>query len=123
MELLDRHRRRLKRRGEGLIDLGDAHRHKARIEAKKLRYALDFLSSLYPGHREQRRLARFRDRLAVLQDNLGELNDLAMAPTALAALGIEMPPATDGKHTRKHLLRRADAAYHGLMRARRFWHD
>lgn len=55
----------------------DEERHEWRIEIKKLRYACEFFSSLFDdgSNREVRR--RVSRRLSSLQDNLGELNDIA----------------------------------------------
>ena len=120
-EILDRHRRRLKRRGRGLADLDDEHRHQARIEAKKLRYASEFFASLYPGRKAERRYEAFLAALEDLQDQLGELNDLVTAPLVFAKLGIDAPPPPTGKHGRAKLLERAEESYEALMDAKQFW--
>ncbi|MDR5754805.1 MULTISPECIES: CHAD domain-containing protein [unclassified Caballeronia] len=66
----------------------DAHaRHRVRIHAKRLRYALEFLRSLATG-RTRKIVAR---RLSRLQSVLGEANDAAVAADRLAAL----PSAND----------------------------
>ena len=52
-----------------------ADRHRARIAAKKLRYACEFFQSL-PASKPAR---KFANRLGRLQDALGQLNDLANA--------------------------------------------
>ena len=49
--------------------------HRLRIAIKRLRYALEFFAPLCTG----RKLQRLLRRLAVLQDELGQLNDLANA--------------------------------------------
>ena len=49
--------------------------HRVRIAIKRLRYALEFFSPLCPG----RPLQRLLRKLGVLQDELGQLNDLANA--------------------------------------------
>lgn len=53
--------------------------HRLRIGIKRLRYALEFFSSLAAGKRLQRLLLK----LSLLQDELGQLNDLANAGTLL----------------------------------------
>lgn len=71
--VLSRRHRKLLRAGEGLATASAAERHRARIAAKKLRYACDFFGSLFPGKKVKRYVAT----LANLQDVLGILNDMA----------------------------------------------
>lgn len=52
----------------------DAELHRLRIECKKLRYLLEFFSSLFPA----REIRLIVERLKSLQDNLGEFNDLSV---------------------------------------------
>src|SRR3546814_20637694 len=78
--LLDSSLKRLKRRGKGLAGLSDEKRHRARIEAKKLRYATEFFASLYSGKKARRRHQPFLKRLEKLQAYLGEPNDLVTGP-------------------------------------------
>ena len=62
-------------------DLFDAvERHQVRIEAKKLRYALDFLASLWPPER----LSELTEALVQAQDLLGQMNDRVSAQRLLA---------------------------------------
>ena len=56
-------------------------RHQVRIEAKKLRYALDFLASLWPPER----LSALTEALIEAQDLLGQMNDRISAQRLLAA--------------------------------------
>ncbi|MEG3151200.1 CHAD domain-containing protein [Sphingomonas sp. ZT3P38] len=118
-DLLDRQRARVKRLGKGLAGLGPRHRHAVRIEVKKLRYAAEFFAALYPAGKPARRHARFIATIETLQDLLGELNDIAVAPDLLAQLGIDAVLPKAGK--RKHLLDAAEQAYDALIHARRFW--
>lgn len=120
-DLLDRQRRRLARRGRNLADLGDRRRHRARIAAKTLRYAVEFFASLYDSPRQSRRRERFVGALEALQDDLGELNDLVVGPQILARLGIDATLPDTGKRRRARLARHAEAAYDTLIHARRFW--
>ncbi|HPN33527.1 MAG TPA: CHAD domain-containing protein [bacterium] len=53
--------------------------HRMRIEAKKLRYLLEFFSSLFP----QPAMAPLLEQLRRVQDHLGHLNDLAVQQTKL----------------------------------------
>lgn len=68
-----------------LNDLSPEERHQCRIDIKKLRYAVDFFSSLFPAKRTQRLAAL----LASMQDKLGALNDLATASDKIGKLVIE----------------------------------
>ena len=73
--LLQQRHDQLHRRGRHLVRQPDAKRHRARVTAKKLRYALEFFASLYP-----RKAAKsYLNALASLQDALGTLNDEATA--------------------------------------------
>jgi CHAD domain-containing protein len=54
------------------VDSPDALYHKLRIQCKKLRYLLEFFSSLFP----QDKITLLIDQLKKLQDNLGLFNDL-----------------------------------------------
>lgn len=54
-------------------------RHELRKELKKLRYAVEFLSSLYPG----KRIRPFLKRLKSLQNIFGEANDAEMLQSLL----------------------------------------
>jgi CHAD domain-containing protein len=56
--------------------------HRVRIRAKRLRYALDFFAAALP----RRAAADYTQRLAALQDELGALNDVAVAAARLQAL-------------------------------------
>jgi inorganic triphosphatase YgiF len=63
----------VKKRGKHLQELDAAARHRLRIAAKKLRYALEFFTALYP----RRRLRPYVESLAAMQDVLGGMNDAA----------------------------------------------
>ena len=73
-----RHRRLLN--GIRAADLFDAvQRHRVRIEAKKLRYALDFLGSLWPPES----LGALTEALVQAQELLGDMNDRVSAQNLL----------------------------------------
>jgi CHAD domain-containing protein len=90
-----------------------------RIDAKKLRYAAEFLAALYPP----KRVRRYVDALEELQDILGALNDAAVAERLLqeaAAAGSDpVAPRVEG------LVRGwiAATAGHELARYRRAWRE
>jgi inorganic triphosphatase YgiF len=118
---LDRLRKRIRRHGDGLADLDDAHRHQVRRDAKKLRYAAEFFVSLYPGRKPRRRLDHLLDRLEMLQDKLGQLNDIAAGPELLARHGLDIAMPSPGKRERKPMLADAQDSFEELMDVKRFW--
>jgi inorganic triphosphatase YgiF len=73
--LLARRRRKARKLGKGLAGRSVPERHELRIACKKLRYACEFFQSIY----ETKTSARYIGRLASLQDDLGHLNDIAVA--------------------------------------------
>ncbi|MCJ0762226.1 CYTH and CHAD domain-containing protein [Variovorax terrae] len=81
--LLGASHERVWRAARGLTRLTAAQRHRLRIDVKRLRYGLDLWSSLWP----EAATRPYRQALAGLQDELGALNDAAVAGQTLAALG------------------------------------
>ena len=85
LQFADRRLRRLQRRVLQLAASarGDhpASLHALRIATKRLRYGVEFFASLLPRRRVQASLAL----LAALQEDLGQLNDLASAGAVLMA--------------------------------------
>jgi len=77
--ILDKRDRTVIKRLKHLAKLDPQTRHMARIEVKKLRYAVEFFASLFPA-RKSRRLT---EALAELQDGLGLLNDIAVSRATL----------------------------------------
>jgi inorganic triphosphatase YgiF len=113
-DILETRRKKLKRRGRKLLDLPDAERHELRKQAKKLRYATEFFATLFPDHRH------FLAKLQTLQDELGELNDLATFPELLARHGIHDETLAEGGN-RADLLDRTHRAYLDFAEQKRFW--
>jgi triphosphatase len=66
----------------GLAGKSVARRHRVRIEAKRLRYAVDGLASILDPSAARRLSARLAD----LQDVLGRANDAATGERLLASL-------------------------------------
>jgi len=58
----------------------DHELHSLRIQCKKLRYCLEFFATLY----EQRQMKQFIQQLKLLQNNLGDFNDLSVQQEMLA---------------------------------------
>lgn len=118
---LARARARLVESARFFAALTPERRHRVRILAKRLRYALDMFAVALPA----RPTADFVERLAQLQDQLGELNDATVARAALVALGA--PPALQSAAGTRlaareaALLHRAEAALHALFQSSPPW--
>jgi len=90
--LVDRLRkwhRRISRDGLKFKQLDIESQHELRKRAKRLRYGLQFAESLLPAAR----LKAYRKRLAVVQDILGDMNDLAVAKERFESLRETQPGA------------------------------
>lgn len=81
-QILRQDQRRLLKRGHDLQKASPQTRHRARIAAKKSRYATEFFASLYPAGK----VRSYVGVLSGLQDELGWLNDLAVADRLLQQL-------------------------------------
>jgi len=88
--ILEKRHKKLKKRGKNLLRLSPEERHAVRIAAKKLRYAAEFFSSLYP----RKRTRRYIQALAHLQDILGVMNDAATTRRLLQDLEADAQDAT-----------------------------
>jgi inorganic triphosphatase YgiF len=73
--MLEERHRRLRKRAKHVHRVGADERHKARVAAKKLRYAAEFFAPLFPGKRAD----AYVTALSKLQSALGRLNDIAVA--------------------------------------------
>ena len=81
--------------GEGRAitdDSPDEMLHELRIECKKLRYLMEFFSSLY----DSSTLSALIKRLKLLQDNLGTFNDRCMQFEDMAAHLAALKPEDEG---------------------------
>ena len=72
----------MRRRGRKLDDLDAPGRHELRIAIKKLRYSVEFFTSLFDPEASR----ALRTRLARLQDILGTMNDAATLQRLLSDL-------------------------------------
>jgi triphosphatase len=86
-EQLTRRWRKIRKKGRTLAELDARDRHKLRIQAKKLRYAVEFFASLFTTKRAVERRTQFLAVLERLQDGLGDLNDIAVHEKRIAAMG------------------------------------
>ncbi|MGC2079805.1 MAG: CHAD domain-containing protein, partial [Xanthobacteraceae bacterium] len=86
-EQLTRRWRKVRKIDSALARLNTHSRHKLRIQAKKLRYATEFFSSLFTSKRAVKRRKQFLAALERLQDGLGDLNDISVHKKRIAAMG------------------------------------
>jgi inorganic triphosphatase YgiF len=103
------------------IALSPERRHRVRILAKRLRYALDLFAVALPAQPT----AAYVERLSHLQDLLGELNDAAVARETLRDLGAgpDLQGAIGLRLAAREsmLLHEAEAALHALFDAAPPW--
>lgn len=89
---LEKRHRALRRGGRNFAELGAEARHEVRKTLKKLRYGVDFFGSLY----DPERVRPFARSLAAFQDELGHLNDVAVAATLVGQLVAGAKPDSPG---------------------------
>ena len=105
---LDRNWSKCLSHGLNLVSLTAPERHELRKALKTFRYLCEYFSGLWPGDQAQAFLAALRN----LQEDLGSLNDLAMA----RARGLSVGDASEGP-----TLHRAAAAWARLAACGRWW--
>ena len=123
-ETLHKQLRRVSKRGRSLATQADEERHEVRKTAKRLRYGMEFLGSLFPGKKRARRYGKFMRSLEKLQDQLGALNDMATAPMVLDRLGLRDDPGAKSllAHRKKSkIIDAAAEAYDDLLDRKTFW--
>lgn len=101
--------------GARLSSLSDDARHVLRIDAKKMRYALEFLGGLNPAAEDAQR--KFIKAAEGVQDVLGHLNDLA---TRRAILSANVP---DSEKDVARCLRAARRYLRQMAAIGPFWRD
>ena len=82
-DALGRHHKRVHKAGRGLAHLTVPALHELRKDCKRLRYTAEFFAPLFPG----KTTSRYLKRLALLQEELGLLNDTAAIAGLTAQLG------------------------------------
>ena len=135
-EQLRRQWKKILKSGKHLDRLDPQHRHKLRIQAKKLRYAAEFFAPAFPRKRATRRRKDFVASLQQLQDALGELNDIAVNEKLLEQLGEDAGAKRHGGRISKAfvgrlsgreeariapVLKAAERAYAAFTKAKPFW--
>jgi inorganic triphosphatase YgiF len=128
--ILERQHRRVRKRGRRFAELDAAGRHRLRLAVKKLRYALEFFAGLFAG----KRVDAYLERLADLQEVLGQQNDIAVSRLlaerlATSATGPALPEVAFGagmlvgwqSHRAVDLEARVGALWEEFREARPFW--
>ena len=82
LRVVTKRHKRLLRDARRLSALTPAERHALRLDAKRLRYALEGVAPLF----KRRRVGAWLDALSEVQDDLGRANDAAVAARLLAEL-------------------------------------
>ena len=88
---LRRAHKRMKKRGRALSPADPESLHRARIAARKARYATEFFASLYRG----KQVRPYLKALMALQDQLGKANDAVVAGRLLAHAANLRPDLAD----------------------------
>jgi triphosphatase len=136
-EQLRRRWKKILKSGKCLDTLDPQHRHRLRIQAKKLRYAAEFFAPAFPRKKSMRRRKDFVASLQQLQDALGELNDIAVNEKLLEQLdGEDAGAKQHGGRIRKAfvarlsgreeartgpVLKEAERAYAAFAKSKPFW--
>lgn len=81
-KVLRRAHKRMKKRGRALSAAAPETLHRARIAAKKARYATEFFASLYRG----KQVRPYVKALGALQDELGKVNDATVGDRLLGQM-------------------------------------
>jgi triphosphatase len=124
-QALQRAFKQLRSAGDDLANLPPAALHDVRKQAKKLRYATEFFTPLFPP----KAVRRFVDRLVDLQEALGSVNDAAVAATLMGHLAGGADRAFAAGAVQGYLaastrpaLKAAFKAWQKLCRSETFWH-
>ncbi|MDP3489711.1 MAG: CHAD domain-containing protein [Phenylobacterium sp.] len=106
-------RRKLAKRGRGLMELSDGERHQVRIQAKKLRYAAEAFRPLLKDKAARRLIKKTKG----LQSALGALNDGATAEALLTSLALEGPALYAAGHLAGEIASHRDGRLRAAARA------
>ena len=109
LRVVAKRHKRLAADAERLSALTPSERHALRLDAKRLRYALEGLAPLF----RRKRVDAHLEALSDIQDDLGRANDAAVATRLLAELD---PPAAFAQFARGWFAALAQASAAGLER-------
>ena len=77
-EQLARRRKKIVKKSKALDRLDAEQRHKLRIAVKKFRYSTEFMASVFPNRKSEKRRLALLESMKRIQDCLGALNDIAV---------------------------------------------
>ena len=120
---LTRRLKKIRKQGKKLDELTPAKRHKLRIRAKELRYAMEFLADVFPGKKQTTRRKAAVSSLKSLQDALGALNDIVAYERLVAQVAPSRRRVILGTQLARsgELERSAERAYSRLIKTKPFW--
>jgi inorganic triphosphatase YgiF len=131
--------RKVRKRGKRLREFDHEGRHRLRVQAKKLRYAAEFLAGLATGKKARKRAKTLIAALKEMQDKLGGLNDIAVRKSLSAEIAGKVGPGAARKQSGRerifvagliaghqeahvsHLLDEAAKAFAQLRKVKPFW--
>ena len=99
---LARRRKKIRKGGKKLRRLDAEKRHKLRIRAKKLRYAMEFFAEAFPAKKSAKRRKQALAALKDFQDALGALNDVATREKLASAVALSPGASSGKKNARQH---------------------
>lgn len=112
---LDRQWKKVRAGGLSLASLDEEQQHRFRIEVKKMRYAVEFLGSLF----DKTDVRKFTKSLEAMQECLGDLNDLVTARALVAAHALDFEPGDRSAEPEE--LAKTLKSFARLNRIGRFW--
>ena len=122
---LDRHAKAIRKLVCDWKKLNETQRHTLRKQIKKMRYAVEFFSSLYNANK----VGKFLASQQLMQKTLGILNDATVTRLILQDMATELPQVAfacgmaTGWHAcaRQQNLEKADQALKDMKQAKPFW--
>ena len=123
---LDTQWRRICRLADELAELEPEELHRLRIRIKKLRYASEFLASLYDEKHRSKQRDRFIAALKELQEWLGDLNDAWTAEELVKRLPGKLRTVVKDIHgapAQERTMKSAEKAFDQRLRRRRLLGD
>ena len=121
---LDTQWRRISRLADELSGLAPEELHRLRIRIKKLRYASEFLASLYGEKPRSKQRDQFIAALKELQERLGDLNDVWTAEELVKRLPGKLQTVLKNIHgapAQEHTMKSAEKAFDSACAAAGYW--
>lgn len=108
--------KKVRQNSSDLAGLNDERLHQLRIHCKKLRYAVEFLASLYGKDTR-----KFTSKLEQIQDGLGRLNDETIGRILIARLELRADAEVVFAGSRFEQVRDLQKHFKSLRKVGRFW--